>query len=714
MDALDKKLNEFYPGKVVRKDLVHDIKKAANVPSFVLEFLLAKYCATDDPDEIIAGKKAVLEIVEKNYVRPDEANKAQSMVEQKGRHKFIDRIHVRYKEREKAYWAEMENFGSNRIQINPKFYQDNEKLLEGGVWAEVTLGYNEIEEDDHAFYIEELRPIQLSRFDFNRFLEGRKNFTTDEWIDVVLRSVGINPDIIKNLPPEYKGRVPEGKRLKLHFLARLIPLVQANYNFIELGPRGTGKSHFYSEFSPYCTLISGGKASTATLLYNNARKKVGLVGFWDTIGFDEVGNLKIKDTDTIQIMKDYMAKGRFSRGREVIANASFAFVGNIDQSVDQVVRSSDHSLFLTLPKSFDFAIQDRFFFYLPGWEIPKMDPRWFATSYGLITDYFAEAFHYMLKNNSSYSNILSNKMKLGPNVEGRDDLAVQKTTMALLKIIHPDANPTDEEFEEILEYAIEGRRRVKEQMNKMKDDDEYSRVDLSYFTSHGKEIVVHCPESKAHLSSPQSLDDLQTNSNSEEESNLVRNITFTETIPETVRIKNDEHAIEKNLKIHYGDIGFSYDHVFGPYLRGATEVTLQDPFIRQKHQISNLLKFAELLVKIGDCTKFHLITAADDKEQERSNTYSFERIANSLYDNEIDFSFEFSDTLHDRQLTLSNHWRIVMGRGLDYFQSLNGNYFQIGTNEQSLRQCLECGFDFIRKSSSQQEVYSDKDQGPLN
>tara|TARA_B110000046_G_scaffold184064_1_gene221637 strand:+ start:793 stop:2892 length:2100 start_codon:yes stop_codon:yes gene_type:complete len=699
MDVLDKKLNEFYPGKVVRKDLVHDIKKAANVPSFVLEFLLAKYCATDDPDEIIAGKKAVLEIVEKNYVRPDEANKAQSIVEQKGRHKFIDRIHVTYKEREKAYWAEMENFGSNRIQINPKFYQDNEKLLEGGVWAEVTVGYNDTPEDDYAFYIEELKPIQLSRFDFNKFLEGRKNFTTEEWINVVLRSVGINPEIIDNLPAEYKGRVPEGKRLKLHFLARLIPLVQANYNFIELGPRGTGKSHFYSEFSPYCTLISGGKASTATLLYNNARKKVGLVGYWDTIGFDEVGNLKIKDTDTIQIMKDYMAKGRFSRGREVIANASFAFVGNIDHSVEQVVKSSDHSLFLTLPKAFDFAIQDRFFYYLPGWEIPKMDPRWYASNYGLITDYFAEAFHYMLKNNSSYSNILSTKMKLGSKVEGRDDLAIQKTTMALLKIIHPDANPTDEEFEEILEYAIEGRRRVKEQMDKMKEDNEFSGLDLSYFTSAGKEIVVYCPESKDVLKGHFSNTEPTSNSGVIIENSVENIVTPSDSGVFNSEDVNSQNLIEKHLKIYYGDIGYSYEDVLKSYLSGATQVTLQDPYIRQKHQISNFLKLAELTVKIGDCKKLHLITSSNDIEQERENEYAFEQIANSLFENDIEFTFEFSKTIHDRQIETSNGWRIVMGRGLDYFQSLTGNYLQVGANDQSLRSCLETSFEFIKVKS---------------
>ena len=258
---------------------------------------------------------------------------AQSKVHQQGRHKFIDKIHVKFHERERRHWAEMENFGSKRIAINEKFYKENEKLLEGGMWAEVTIAHNDVEEDNYAFYVEDLRPIQLARFNETIYFEGRKQFTRDEWIDVILRSVGLNPEIMDNPPPEIKAKFPSGLRLKLHFLSRLIPLVQNNFNYIELGPRGTGKSYFYSEFSPYSTLLSGGQASTATLLYNNARRKVGAVGFWDNIAFDEVGNMKIKDSDTIQIMKDYMANGRFSRGQEVIANASFSFVGNIDQSL---------------------------------------------------------------------------------------------------------------------------------------------------------------------------------------------------------------------------------------------------------------------------------------------------------------------------------------------------------------------------------------------
>jgi len=381
LDALDRKLNDVLSGKVVRKDLLHRIKKGTNVPTFVLEFLLARYCASDDAAEIQAGMEAVLATLQENYVRPDESNAAQSRVAMKGKHKFIDKVHVRYVEKEKRHWASLENFASQRIAIGEKWYRDNDRLLEGGIWAEVTIAHNDVDADNYAFYVEDLRPIQLSRFHFSAYGEARAAFTRDEWMDVVLRSVGLEPAKLS-------------KRLKFHFIARLAPLVEANFNFIELGPRGTGKSYFFSEFSPYSTLISGGQATKSILFYNNARHKIGLVGFWDTVAFDEVGGIKVKDPDTIQIMKDYMANGRFSRGVEVIADASMAFVGNIDQSIEQIVNSTEYDLFLPLPPQFDLAIMDRFACYLPGWEMPKNSSAFLTDRYGLITDYLAEAFHY--------------------------------------------------------------------------------------------------------------------------------------------------------------------------------------------------------------------------------------------------------------------------------------------------------------------------------
>ena len=422
MDALDQKLVSVFEGRVVRKDLLHRIKKGTNVPTFVLEFLLARYCASDNPAEIQAGMEAVFETLQDNYVRPDEANAAQSLVATKGKGRFIDKVHVRYVEKEKRHWAAMENFNSQRIAISEKFYRDNERLLEGGLWAEVTIAYNDLDQDNYAFFVEDLRPIQLSRFDFQRYCEGRLQFTRDEWLDIILRSVGLEPSKMN-------------KRLKFHYIARLAPLVEANYNFIELGPRGTGKSYFFSEFSPYSTLISGGQASKSTLFYNNARNKTGLVGFWDTVAFDEVAGIKIKDPDTMQIMKDYMANGRFSRGVEVIADASLAFVGNIDYSIKQLVNSTDYDLFLPLPKEFDLAIMDRFAAYLPGWEIPKNSSEYLTMNYGFITDYLAEAFHYLTGKTNRYEEV-SQRIRLGEAIEGRDEKSIKKTVnLKLIQVL---------------------------------------------------------------------------------------------------------------------------------------------------------------------------------------------------------------------------------------------------------------------------------------
>jgi ATP-dependent Lon protease len=489
MDALDQKLIDVFAGKVLRKDLLHRIKKGTNVPTFVLEFLLARYCASEEPAEIRAGLDAVLATLQDNYVRPDESNAAQSKVATRGKHRFIDKIHVNYVEDEKRHWAALDNFNSKRVSIAEKFYRDNDRLLEGGIWAEVTVGYNEIEDDDYTFYVEDLRPIQLSHFDFEGYMQGRKAFTRDEWLDAILRSVGLEPSKLNT-------------RLKFHFIARLAALVEPNFNFIELGPRGTGKSYFFSEFTPYSTLLSGGQATKAVLFYNNVRMRVGLVGFWDTVAFDEVAGINIKDADTAQIMKDFMANGRFSRGVEVIADASFAFNGNIDYSIDQLVNSTEHDLFITLPKQFDLAIMDRFACYLPGWEMPKTGSEYLTDKYGFITDYLAEAFHHQFAHTNRYEEV-NKRIHLGQNAEGRDEKGIKKTVCAFLKILHPDGPPSDAEFEEYVAYAVEARRRVKEQMNKRKPDDEFAGINLSYFNADGKEVVVYCPESQNAIATQQ-------------------------------------------------------------------------------------------------------------------------------------------------------------------------------------------------------------------
>lgn len=707
MDALDIKLNDAFPGKVVRKDLLHEIKRAVNVPSFVLEFLLSRYCASEDPEEIEEGKKAVLQTIEKCYVRPDESNKAQAIVEQKKRHKFIDKIHVKYVEREKRYWAEMENFASKRIAINPNFYQQNEKLLESGIWAEVTLAYNEVEEDDYAFFIEDLRPIQIAHFDEQKFFRGREKFTTDEWIDVLIRSIGIDPDWLKERSRKLKGD-RNGRRLKFHILSRFLPLVQSNYNSIELGGRSTGKSYFYSEFSPYSTLLSGGQASTATLLYNNQRKKVGAVGFWDNVAFDEVAKMKIKDADTIQIMKDYMANGRFSRGREVTGYASFSFVGNFDLNIPRIVNSYDHDLLVTLPEAFDLAVIDRIYNYIPGWEIPKIDDSAYNNNFGLITDYLSEALHYLFVHDSDYVGIVNARLKKGDNIEGRDNRALQKTISGFIKLLYPTGQPTDEEFDEIVEYAIEGRRRVKEQLNKRKPDEEYANINMSYINAKGEKVVVYCPESKYSeaTQNPRKADGCTIPT--EEESNEVNASTddiacdISTEIKITKEPKDDiipQGPQPKSLDIRHGDTGYSYDNLFAEYLDGAKNIELQEPYLSNIYQLQNLTRFAEMIVKLGTCKKLSLTTKVCDTYDDTQKVQSsLEQLKAALADMGVEFEYTFSDLIHARFIQSDNGWNISLDRGLHIYQApaQPKNYFLMGSYDLELRPCKETKIIYTR------------------
>lgn len=697
MDELDQKLNLTFDGKVLRKDLLHRIKKGTNVPTFVLEFLLAKYCASNDQAEMDAGMEAVLSSLQENYVRPDEANAAQSKVATKGKHRFIDKVHVRYVEKEKRHWASLENFNSQRIAINEKFYRDNDRLLEGGIWAEVTLAHNDVEDDDYAFYIEELRPIQLSRFDFERYTEGRAAFTRDEWIAAILRSVGLEPSKLS-------------ARVRMHFIARLAALVEPNYNYIELGPRGTGKSYFFSEFSPYATLISGGQATKSTLFYNNARRKVGLVGYWDTVAFDEVGGIKVKDPDTIQIMKDFMANGRFSRGAEVIADASLSFVGNFDESVQQVVNSPQHDLFLPLPAEFDYAIQDRFAAYIPGWEMPKNSSEFLTSRYGFITDYLAEAFHYQFKHTNRYEEV-SKRIRLGKSIEGRDEKGVKKTVCAFLKILHPSGTPTDEEFEEYAAYAIESRRRVKEQMNKRKPDDEFAHINLSYFKANGEEVIVYCPESKDATATQEParrrLNELQAPPAdvvavppatqapvAAENAPAPAPAEVTPSVPVTVAVVAE--LKEQHFTILYGDTGHSYESILGPYLRGAKAVVIEDPYIRLQHQIQNFVRFCETLLKTPSVKKISLITGYDDNTQLADIAEKLEELKQSLLELDVELEVKLNPNMHDREIWLDNGWVIKIGRGLDFYQK-PGGWFEVGANDMSLRKCLETKVDIYRR-----------------
>jgi ATP-dependent Lon protease len=556
----------------------------------------------------------------------------------------------------------------------------------------VTLGYNDIEEDDYAFYIEDMRPIQLSRFDFERYLEGRKQFSRNEWLDIILRSVGLEPSKLSH-------------RLKLHFVARLLPLVEPNYNFIELGPRGTGKSYFFSEFSPYATLLSGGQATKATLFYNNARGKVGLVGFWDAVAFDEVAGIKIRDQDAIQIMKDYMANGRFSRGVEVIANASMAFVGNIDESIEQLVNSTEHDLFLPLPPALDLAVMDRFYCYLPGWEIPKSSSAYLTGNYGFITDYLAEAFHHVFKHTNRYEYV-NGRVRLGDDVEGRDEKAIKKTVAAFLKILHPGDEPTDAEFEEYTAYAVEVRRRVKEQMNKRKPDDEFARINLSYARPDGTDVVVYCPESRdapatqtpsrrrldggeSKVAKPVGMDQPAATPAGPADAEQARAV-------EAVQDQPARALTEKHFTIRYDDIGHSYENMFGEYLVGAKRVVVEDPYIRTQHQIQNFVRLCELLVRQGTVREVELVTGYHDDAQKKDTAEKLSDLSESLKDADLSLKVVFKPRLHDRAIKLDNGWVIKIGRGLDIYQKPQ-SWFELGANDLGLRPCLETSVDIFRQ-----------------
>ena len=476
----DVKLNTYFPGRVVRKDLTKLMKVGHNVPVYVLEYLLGSNCATDDEELIREGVRKVKNILSENYVRPDEAELIKSRIREIGYYTIIDKITVRLNEKRDVYEAVFSNLGITKIEVEPEYVKKFSKLLGGGIWCIIKMEYS-TESSQSPFIISSLKPIQIPNMNINEFIEQRKNFTKDEWIDVLLRTIGMEPTQL-----EYP--------VKWHLLERLVPLVENNYNLCELGPKSTGKSHVYKEISPNTILISGGQTTVANLFYNMGTRQVGLVGLWDVVAFDEVAGIKFKDNEGVQILKDYMASGSFARGKDQInANASIVFVGNINQSISSLLKT--FHLFAPFPEAMnnDSAFFDRMHYYLPGWEVPKFRPGHFTDRYGFIVDYLAEFLREMRKR--SFSDNMFDYFKFGNNLNQRDVIAVKKTYSGLIKLIYPDGNISKEEAQEILEYAMVGRRRVKEQLKKIGGieffDVNFSYIDNDDFTEH----FVTVPES---------------------------------------------------------------------------------------------------------------------------------------------------------------------------------------------------------------------------
>ena len=474
--VIDQKLRQFFDGKIVRKDLTKKIKEGANVPVYVLEFLLGQYCSSDDPEVIENGVENVKRILADNYVRPDEAQKILSMLRQRGMHTVIDKITVNLNMKKDTYEAEFSNLGIKNIPITEDYPAKYDRLLCGGIWCIVQLEYEFLEEEKNAspIHIRKLTPIQMPHVDIEELKEARKNFTQEEWLAIMLRSCGYEPDKLNN-------------RERWLLLARMLPLVENNFNLCELGPRSTGKSHIYKEISPNSILVSGGQTTVANLFYNMGRKTVGLVGLWDCVAFDEVAGINFKDKDGIQIMKDYMASGSFARGKEEkAATASMVFVGNINQSVDVLLKTSN--LFDPFPPEMgtDTAFLDRMHCYIPGWEIPKFRPEHFTNDYGFITDYLAEFIRELRK--EQYGDALDKYFRLGKNLNQRDTIAVRKMVGGMIKLLYPDGAFTKEQLEEILKFALEMRRRVKEQLKKLGGmefyDVNFSYIDNDTFEEH--------------------------------------------------------------------------------------------------------------------------------------------------------------------------------------------------------------------------------------
>jgi ATP-dependent Lon protease len=683
MNTLDQKINSHFAGLVVRKDLVKTVKGNAIVPTYVLEYLLGQYCATSDDATIQTGIETVKEILRKHYVHRNEAGLVRSNIKEKGRYKVIDKISVALNDKSDAYEAEFSNLGIKKVLVDSGTIKTHPKLLVGGVWCIADIEY-EFKEEKNAvpWILSTLKPIQLSHFDFDGYVEARKQFSTDEWIDLLIQSIGFNPEMF-------------GKRSKLTQLVRLIPYCERNYNLIELGPKGTGKSHIYSEFSPHGILISGGEVTVPKLFVSNSSGKIGLVGYWDVVAFDEfAGKQKRVDKALVDIMKNYMANKSFSRGVETLgAEASMVFVGNTQHTVPYMLKHSD--LFDELPEKFyDSAFLDRIHFYAPGWEIDIIRGEMFSSGYGFVVDYLAEILRSM--RNHDYSDRYQEHFMLSPDISTRDRDGVNKTFSGLMKILFPQGGASKDEIEELLKFSIEGRKRVKDQL--MRIDSTYPKVHFAYTDASGQSRTVKTLEEEAYPHFYNKMTDAGDGNLPQVES---RELDFTEVSGAVVASVAAPTVKEGHLTFQENQRGVSYDSLFGSYLSGASRIVLTDPYIRIFYQVRNLMEFIETLVKhkpMEEEVAVHLITTADEFKGDQQQEY-FEKIQESGIAAGITFTWEFdgTGTIHARHIETDNGWKILLDRGLDIFQHYEMNdTFTFNNRLQQFRPCKAFEVTFIK------------------
>ena len=680
MTALDQKINTHFPGLVVRKDLVKAVKGNAIVPSYVLEYLLGQYCATNDEDSIQTGISTVKEILRKHYVHRNEAGLVRSNIKEKGRYKVIDKISVSLNDKADVYEAEFANLGIKKLLVDSDTVKAHPKMLVSGVWCIADVEYEFTENKNVSpWLLSTLKPIQLSHFSFEEYVEARKQFTTGEWIDLLIQSIGFNPEMF-------------GKRSKLIQLTRLIPFCERNYNIIELGPKGTGKSHIYSEFSPHGILLSGGEVTVAKLFVNNSTGKIGLVGYWDVVAFDEfAGKQKRVDKALVDIMKNYMANKTFSRGVETLgAEASIALVGNTQHTLPYMLKHSD--LFNDLPdKFYDSAFLDRIHFYIPGWEVDIIRGEMFSSGYGFVVDYIAEILRAM--RSYDYSDRYKKHFSLSSDISTRDRDSINKTFSGLMKILFPQGGETIQEIEELLAFAMEGRKRVKDQLVRI--DPTYTTVSFSYSdNSNNVKSVTTLEEDEYPNAYHHSIGSAQS-----EEAPLNPQLSTQALAQEAVQGR-EPILKEQHLIFQENQRGTSFNALFGPYLRGATQITVTDPYVRLFYQARNFMEFLETVAQFksaGDEVAVHLITTEDEFKGENQREH-FDSIAQSCLSVGIKLTWEF-DTggIHARHIVTDHGWKILLDRGLDIFQHYDMNdAFAFSNRLQQFRSCKAFEITYLR------------------
>jgi len=691
--TLQQKIMNAFIGKVVRKDLAFQVKGGLPVPTYVLEYLLGQYCATDDEEAIELGLEKVKQVIQNNYVHRAEAESVKGKIREAGRYRVIDKISVTLNEKLDLYEAEFANLGLSHVPIGTQYVKANPKLLSGnGVWCIVTIGYLQGEDIKVRWDIQTLKPIQISNIDVQEYIEQRKNFTTDEWIDFMMHTVGLNPESMN-------------RREKFITLARLLPHVENNFNFVELGPKGTGKSHVFQELSPYGVLVSGGDVTSARLFVrmSGKREELGLVGYWDVVAWDEFEQQKGRSVDAVLIdtMQNYLANKSFNRGKGTHeASASMSFVGNTKHTVPYMLKNTH--LFESIPTSFiKGAFLDRIHLYNPGWEIKMLKKDSFSKGYGLITDYIAAVLHEL--RNKDLTAMLKEYAKFDGSLSERDHLAIRKTFSGMVKLLYPDGQMTDEEAYELVDFAAESRKRVKDQLYVI---DETFKAEPAFFKyinlKNGMEINVETlekvsnalivPVNAAHVSTDLNDGDAQA----QDTSMSGTSEAATEgTVHKRPRITNLQ---EKNLSFRMGQTGVSYTKLFAPYMENANEITVEDPYIRAPWQIKNFMEFVTMLIETRpvDDLKLHLFTN-EEEEKIPDLIDKLDDIKDDLAGYGIEFDYKLRD-FHDRCIKTDTGWTITLGRGLDMFEKYSP--YSIEALRQDKRKCKEFMVTFMKTKNA--------------